>query len=193
MPTRSRAYVGDVACVAPFGARGTLLAGAGASVHRFALGTDGARRMRRERRATRRERGGVRGDRACACTAMRDLRDGETCAVWGERRVRVMRLRDGDGDARGDGDGWTAETPLAPFAAWVHDVRGIADDDGARGRAMAIGFSDNAVELMEARRGGRRLDARGTRGMRVEMFALYARAERERDVGGDDGGGGNDI
>ena len=46
---------------------------------------------------------------------------------------------------------------------------------------------------MEARRGGRRLDARGTRGMRVEMFALYARAERERDVGGDDCGGRNDI
>ena len=35
---------------------------------------------------------------------VRDLRDGATCAVWGERRVRVMRLRDGDGDGDDDGD-----------------------------------------------------------------------------------------
>ena len=164
MPTRSRAYVGDVACVAPFGARGTLLAGAGASIHRFALGTDGARGCgasgaRRVASAAVFEAQGVR------VHGVRDLRDGETCAVWGERRVRVMRLRDGDGDGDdGDGDGWTAETPFAPFAAWVHDVRGIADDDGARGRAMAIGFSDNAVELW-------RRDAEGdgwTRAERVE-------------------------
>ena len=162
MPTRSRAYVGDVACVASFGARGTLLAGAGASIHRFALGTDGARGCgasgaRRVASAAVFEAQGVR------VHGVRDLRDGETCAVWGERRVRVMRLRDGDGDD-GDGDGWTAETPFAPFAAWVHDVRGIADDDGARGRAMAIGFSDNAVELW-------RRDAEGdgwTRAERVE-------------------------
>lgn len=32
---------------------------------------------------------------------------------------------------------------------------------------------------MEVRRGGRRLDARGTRGMRVEMFVLYVCVECE--------------
>ena len=141
----SRAYVGDVACVEAFG-RSTLVAGVGTSVHYFSLDA-GTNALTRLGSIAAFDADGARVHGA------RDVDGGRTCAVWGERRVRVMRREDdGNGNA---GGGWRlrAETPLAPFAAWVHDVRGV---DGARGgiMALAIGFSDNSVERWNRVDGG---------------------------------------
>jgi len=102
----------------------------------------------------------------------RELIGEKLCAiVWGERRVGVIRAK----RAAGGGEALVVERAFAPFASWVHDVRGVRSEREGVQTTVVIGLSDNTVERWEW---GER-EERWTRAARVaceSRCSLYALA-----------------
>ena len=154
----SDAYVGDVTCVEMFTFSGddaqvtSMLAGVGASLH---WSSSRARSDGVDDDITAAAPSGVMRKRACARVfndarihGVRDLLLGDRAVCWGERRVGVTRA------TATAGGGWAlrVEQPFAPFASWVHDVRGLPGEDGV---CVAVGLSDNTVERWSSMDDGR--------------------------------------
>jgi len=167
---RTRAYVGDVACVTTCARAGVVLAGVGSRVRAYALDAH-ARVLTPVDACDALEDGArVHGARAIA--------NGTTCVAFGARRMRVLTWTvDG---ASGAGR-WRADASPPAFASWVHDAREMRTPERGYAVTIAVGLSDNSVERW-SRRVGEETWTRTARRECAERCALYAMALSSSDT-----------